>query len=41
VRTKLDVTIVGAGAVSYWGDPQLKRTVLGSGSIKRLGALPQ
>ena len=33
---------IAAGS-GYWRDnaPQLKRTVLGSGSIKRLGALPQ
>ena len=40
VRNKLEVTIVGAGAVGYYGDPQVSRTVLGAGSIKRLGELP-
>lgn len=41
VRTKLDVTIAGAGAIGYYGDPVVKRTIIGSGAIKRLGALPQ
>ena len=41
VRSKLDVTIAGVGAIGYYGDPQVSRTIVGSGSIRRLGGLPQ
>ncbi len=40
-REALNVNVVGSGDIGYYGDPQLTTSVLGSGSVKRLGAAPQ
>lgn len=41
VRDALDVAIVGSGNVNYYGDPKLKRSVMGSGAATRMGASMQ
>ncbi|GGC68527.1 head GIN domain-containing protein [Undibacterium terreum] len=40
-RDKLSLTVAGSGDVGYYGDPQISKTVVGLGSLKRLGAFPQ
>jgi hypothetical protein len=37
VRDALNVTIAGSGDVNYYGDPKVSKTVIGSGTTKRLG----
>lgn len=36
----LHVSIAGSGDVRYYGDPQIRRSVVGSGSVRRVGASP-
>jgi hypothetical protein len=33
--------VAGSGDVNYYGDPQVTRSVVGSGNVKRLGASPR
>ena len=40
VSGSLDVNVAGSGDVRYYGDPAIDKSVLGSGSVKRLGAAP-
>ncbi len=40
VRNALKLTIAGSGNVDYYGDPQVSKSVLGSGSLRRLGSAP-
>lgn len=37
VRDELDVSISGFGRVRYHGDPRVKQTIAGAGSVQRLG----
>jgi len=37
-REQLDAAITGSGSVRYRGDPAVKKTISGSGSLRRLGA---
>ena len=37
---RVKVSIAGSGDVKYYGDPAVSRSVVGSGSIKRLGPAP-
>lgn len=39
-RDKLSAQIAGSGDLRYYGDPALRKSVAGSGSIKRAGATP-
>jgi hypothetical protein len=39
-REQLSVSVVGSGDVRFYGDPEVKRTVMGSGTVRRLGATP-
>jgi len=32
--------VVGSGDVRFYGDPQVKRSIMGSGSVRRLAATP-
>lgn len=41
VRDQLNVTIAGSGDVDYYGDPKVSKTSFGSGSAKRIGAMPR
>jgi len=38
VRDELDIRLSGAGRVRYFGDPKLKTSVTGSGSVERAGS---
>ena len=38
--TSIHVSIMGSGDVRYYGDPALNKSVLGSGSVKRVAASP-
>jgi hypothetical protein len=40
VRDSLAVKVVGSGAVRYYGDPSIEKTIMGSGTVKRLGPAP-
>jgi hypothetical protein len=40
VRDSLDVATIGSGDVRYLGDPAVKKSAIGSGSVKRLGPAP-
>jgi hypothetical protein len=41
VREKLTASIAGSGGLRYYGDPAyLSKSVVGSGSVKRLGSTP-
>jgi hypothetical protein len=33
--------VAGSGDINYYGDPQISKSVMGSGTIKRLGGAPQ
>jgi hypothetical protein len=33
--------VAGSGDIAYYGDPQVTKSVMGSGSIKRLGGSPR
>jgi hypothetical protein len=35
------VSVAGSGDVSYYGDPQISKSIMGSGSIRRLSGPPQ
>lgn len=39
-RDSLTVNAAGSGDVAYYGDPVLVQSVLGSGTVRRLGAAP-
>ena len=39
-RDDLSVNVAGSGDVRYYGDPSVQRAIVGSGSVKRLGATP-
>ena len=41
VRQTLNVSVAGSGDIGYYGDPQVTKNVMGSGSVKRLGGAPQ
>jgi hypothetical protein len=34
------VSVAGSGDIRYYGDPAVDRSVVGSGSVRRLGAAP-
>jgi len=34
------VSVVGSGDVRFYGDPEVKRSILGAGNVRRLGAAP-
>ena len=36
----LSVSVAGSGDVSYYGDPAVSRSVVGSGDIKRIALAP-
>ena len=36
-HSNLSVSIVGSGDVTYVGDPAVRQTILGSGSVRRAG----
>lgn len=38
VRDDLDISLSGAGRVRYYGDPKLKTSVTGAGTVERAGA---
>lgn len=38
VRDELDIRLSGAGRVRYYGDPKLKTSVTGAGTVERAGA---
>jgi len=40
-RDSLNMTGAGSGDVNYYGDPAVSRSVLGSGSARRLGGAPR
>lgn len=40
VRERLKVSVAGTGAVRYFGDPALAKSIHGSARIERLGAAP-
>ena len=35
VSDSLDVTVIGSGSVTYTGSPQVKQSILGSGSLQK------
>ena len=39
-KQSLSVSVAGSGDVSYYGEPQLTKSVMGSGSVKRLAGAP-
>ena len=39
-RDKLSARIAGSGDLRYYGDPALRTSIVGSGSVKRVGATP-
>jgi hypothetical protein len=39
-REALSVRVAGSGDIRYYGDPTLEKTIVGSGSVKRLGGAP-
>jgi hypothetical protein len=39
-RDRLSARIAGSGDLRYYGDPSVRRSVVGSGSVKRAGATP-
>ena len=39
-RDKLSARIAGSGDLRYYGDPTLHKSIVGSGSVKRVGATP-
>jgi hypothetical protein len=40
-KQSLHLSVAGSGDVAYYGDPQLSKSISGSGSVKRLGGAPQ
>jgi hypothetical protein len=40
VHQRLAVSVTGSGAVRYFGDPQVTRSITGTARIERLGAAP-
>jgi len=40
VRESLEVSTVGSGDVRYLGDPVVKSSAVGSGSVTRVGPAP-
>ena len=39
-REALQVRVAGSGDVGYYGDPMVRKSVSGAGSVRRLGATP-
>jgi hypothetical protein len=37
----LNLSVAGSGDINYYGDPQISKSIMGSGTIKRLGGAPQ
>jgi hypothetical protein len=35
------MSVAGSGDVNYYGDPQVSKSVVGSGNARRLGAAPR
>jgi hypothetical protein len=39
-KTIESLAVAGSGDIRYYGDPTVERSVVGSGSVCRLGAAP-
>jgi hypothetical protein len=39
-KKTLNVSVAGSGDINYYGDPQISKSIMGSGSIKRQGSAP-